>query len=120
ATLNIPSLRANDCNGQCSWTRTLTNKSNVTETWSTAAYRYENDATITVTPDTFVLAAGASQAITIEYTACAGILNTIRFNEIVLSPSDTNIPSSRITLAATPTAIGNCVLPDLIYMNGFE
>ncbi|VAW35855.1 hypothetical protein MNBD_GAMMA01-1415, partial [hydrothermal vent metagenome] len=42
ATLNIPSLRANDCNGQCSWTRTLTNKSNVTETWSTAAYRYEN------------------------------------------------------------------------------
>lgn len=120
-SLNIPSVRQNNCSGSCSWSRTVTNKSSTdTFTWSTADVKYRNDAMITVTPSSFELAPGASQAFTINYIVCDGTLNQLRFDDVVFEANDNNVPFSRITLAAVPTATGDCSPYDLIFENGFE
>ncbi|HFC30323.1 MAG TPA: hypothetical protein ENJ44_04690, partial [Oceanospirillales bacterium] len=120
SSLNIPSLRSNSCNGQCAWTRTVTNKTNTSLTWNTPAIRYENEANLQISPNNFTLAAGESQILTFIYTVCSGTLNTIRFGDFALNPSDGSLPTSRITLAVKPTGTGTCTLSDLIFANGFE
>ncbi len=120
STLNIPSLRSNSCNDTCAWTRTVTNKSNASLTWTSPALRFVEDANLQISPSNFTLAPGESQSLTFLYTVCGGTLNTLRFSDFVLSPSDTSLPSSRITLAVKPTGTGTCTLSDLIFANAFE
>ena len=120
SSLNIPSLRSNSCNGQCAWTRTVTNKTNTSLTWNTPAIRYENEANLQISPNNFTLAAGESQTLTFLYTVCSGTLNTMRFGDFVLNPSDASLPTSRITLAVKATGTGICTLDDLIFAHGFE
>ncbi|MBL4661461.1 MAG: S8 family serine peptidase [Alcanivoracaceae bacterium] len=124
ATLNIPSVRSNNCAANCSWTRTVTNKSSSSHTWTTDEFKFDNATLLHVTPASFTLAADESQVLTISLDVCLGnTLGELAFNDIVLDSGDVNVPNSRITVAARTSSIGVCTLPpelDLIFDNGFE
>ena len=120
ATLNIPSVRDTNCSSNCSWTRTVKNRSSSTYTWSTADVKMRDGGVITVSPSSFELAPNATQSVEITYTVCSGTLSELRFNDVILAANSGDVPDSRITLAVLPTAIGDCSPFDLIFENGFE
>ena len=63
-TLNQPSMVNYDCKGTCTWTRTVTSVASVDTTY-TAAYDVPAGMTLTVSPETFTIAPGADQVLTI-------------------------------------------------------
>lgn len=63
-TLNRPSLADSNCLTTCSWTRTVTSTDDVARTWTVTAV---SDAPVQfdITPNSFSLAPGASQVVTV-------------------------------------------------------
>ena len=59
-SLNLASLYHSECVGECSWTRTFTSVADVSATYTVSAPEW-----ITVEPDTFTIAPGATKEITI-------------------------------------------------------
>ena len=117
--LNLPSVRDAACNPNgCSWTRTVTNRLDATGNW-TATFSSASDATVTVDPPSFQLAAGASQTLTITATPSATDTDHFAFGEIVLHESNGASPDQHITVAVKPSGAtppptlcnaGECVL----------
>ena len=124
ATLNIPSVRSNACAGSCSWTRTVTNKSSTTQTWTTTEFLFKDSVLVHVTPTSFTLAQDESQVITINADVCAdAVAGTLVFNDVILDSGSMVVPNSRITLAVKPSVAGICAPPpnlDLIFANGMD
>jgi subtilisin family serine protease len=121
ASLNIPSLRENNCNGECSWNRTVTNKLDSTVTWTASVINHNsNDTLVEVTPSAFELAPMDSQMLDITFISCSGMTNELRFHDILLTPNDSSIPSSRLTVAAIPTSLAPLSSCDLIYDDSFD
>ncbi len=121
ATLNIPSLRANDCSGTCVWRRTFTNRGSVATNWTIQTPDTANYA-LTSLPATLSLQPGESASVTF----CAQVTSTSAgpvFGEAVLTDDAAVAPDARLTVAIVPTATSAtpaAACTDLIFMHGFE
>lgn len=123
STLNLPSLRSNDCNGTCTWTRTVCSTLDTESTWEVDG----NSAAginVTFTPTDFdLLARGTSlkqgfeddpgpvsdcQTITytIEITDMALVTaGELIFLNVLLGQAPANTPALAWTVAFLPTGV---------------
>jgi subtilisin family serine protease len=110
STLNIPSLANENCQTTCSWTRTVTAVGAGSWTVSTVA---PAGASLTVSPASFTLTAGQSQALTINATNTGLPPNAWRFGSVTLAPSGA-VPPTRLPVAlrASGESVDPCVIPD--------
>lgn len=90
-TLNQPSMVNYDCKGTCTWTRTVTSVASVDTTY-TAAYDVPAGMTLTVTPETFTIAPGADQALTITADVSAMPVDVYTYASVWLETSDFVVP----------------------------
>lgn len=115
-TLNIPSMRDTACDSSCSFTRTLTSKVAGGTTW-TATYvpmAAAGAPVVTITPATFTVVGGGTQALNIAVNMGSGVSpSPLIFGYVVLTPSDTSLPTERLTLVVSGTRDG-------IFANGFQ
>ncbi|HWM04230.1 MAG TPA: S8 family serine peptidase, partial [Actinophytocola sp.] len=97
-TLNIPSLGSAGCDGTCSWTRTVTSSTAGDVTW-TAVVSAPAGMGLSVTPASFTVASGASQAIDVaaDVTGVSG--DGWQFAEVRLEPSDASVPAVHLPVA---------------------
>lgn len=91
-TLNQPSMVNYDCKGTCTWTRTVTSVASVDTTY-TAAYDVPAGMTLTVSPETFTIAPGADQVLTITADVSALPYDEVVFASVWLETNDYLIPT---------------------------
>lgn len=102
--LNIPALRNMACNGTCTWTRKVKNRLSTTGNW-TITSATDSSFSVTASPSTFSLAAGAEQTIT--FTASPSTTSTAaKFGYIKLKENGGASPDQLITVAIKGTAGG--------------
>ncbi len=82
-TLNIPSVSNANCVGACSWKRTVT--ATMDGTWTVAGMSVSEGMEITATPESFTLAAGESQEITINVDAMSAQSDVWSFGHVVMT-----------------------------------
>ncbi|MES2673811.1 MAG: S8 family serine peptidase [Pseudomonadota bacterium] len=102
STLNIASLVQDQCNVECSWTRTVTATAN--GSWTTSA---AGSPDITVSPANFELTAGQTQVITVTARVVSLPDNIFSFGQIKLTPKDTSQPTTTLPLAVKPASATN-------------
>ncbi len=90
-TLNQPSMVNYDCKGTCTWTRTVTSVASVDTTY-TAAYDVPAGMTLTVSPETFTIAPGADQVLTITADVSAMPNEEVVFASVRLETNDNLVP----------------------------
>jgi subtilisin family serine protease len=96
--LNIPSLGSSDCDGGCSWTRTVTGSAAGSVTWTTVVSAPAGMG-LSVSPSSFTLASGASQALSVTADT-SGVTGTAwRFAEVRMVPSDASVPAVHLPVA---------------------
>lgn len=122
ATLNLPSMRSNDCNGNCTWYRTVCNALDVETSW-TVAVPTAPGYHVFVAPNTFTLGpqgnllkggfedGGARSScrtllidvsITIQQVVDDGVF---LFDQITLSEDGAKSPDLKMTLSFLPTGL---------------
>ncbi|SEL57595.1 GlyGly-CTERM domain-containing protein [Colwellia chukchiensis] len=94
-TLNIPSVSNANCVGLCDWTRTVT--ATAAGTWTVEGAAISDGLIITATPETFTLAEGESQTITINVDAVAAESNAWAFGHVVMTSAEH--PTARIPVS---------------------
>lgn len=85
-TLNIASMQDSNCVGTCSWTRTVTNRSNKRATWKLSAKSGNAAMKLAVSPSSVKLAPGESADVTV--TANTTLANGWNFGELRLRPNN--------------------------------
>ncbi|WP_440223716.1 S8 family serine peptidase [Dokdonella sp. MW10] len=113
--LNLASVRNMACNGNCTFTRTLTSKLGASSTWTASYVGSTPGVTVAVSPATFTVAAGGTQAITITASVTATQANPA-FGYIVLTPQDA---AQSPALHLTSVIKGQGVV-DQIFKDGFD
>lgn len=97
--LNLPSLADSDCDGTCSWTRILQGATNNSVTWS-ASVQAPELVGVSVSPNTFSLAAGETQAVQVSANVTAvEAKNQWYFARLTLIPDDISVPEVHFPLA---------------------
>jgi subtilisin family serine protease len=94
-TLNIPSVSSANCVGLCDWTRTVT--ATTAGTWTVEGVTISDGLVITASPATFTLAAGESQAITINVDAIRAESDAWSFGHVVMTSA--GHPTARIPVS---------------------
>ncbi len=113
-TLNVPSMQHSACAGSCSWTRTVDSAVASSVTW-TVTTSGPLGLLLSVTPASFTLGSGASQALTIQAQMSFLLpLNVFVFGEVTLTPNNPAIPAAHFPIAVRPTATSS------IFADGFE
>ncbi|MEZ5461030.1 S8 family serine peptidase [Dokdonella sp.] len=102
-TLNIPSMRNTNCTPNCTFTRTVTSKLATSSTWN-ASFESADGVSATVSPSSFTIAAGATQALTItvtpdEYGPNNQLPNHPSFGDVVLVETGALSPDEHMTVA---------------------
>lgn len=124
STLNLPSMRSNDCQGTCSWQRTLTNKLDFPVEWNFDATAPAT-LNVQVQPLSFTLAAGESVTVDV----CVNVVSTsadMQFARLFLTETLDSAPPSEMTIAVRAnSAAGNpgaSCLPQEppLFADGFE
>ncbi len=111
--LNLASMANHACSGTCSWQRTVRSTLAQSQQWQ-ASVVAPLGVSGTVTPANFTLAAGASQALTIEIDLSGQPVAAWRFARVELQPiGGAPAPAP----AQMPIA---AALSDLIFANGFQ
>ncbi len=115
--LNIPSVRNMDCNPNCTFTRTVKSTLAGSSTWN-VTFETTSGIEATVTPATFTLAAGATQALTIVvspggYGPSMAAPNAPGFGHVVLTEAAAQSPAEHITVAIRGVRDG-------IFKDGFD
>lgn len=103
--LNIASVREMNCQGTCTWKRTVKNQMSTAGTWNVTASG--DGFTLAATPATFTLPPGQTQEITITATP-GGVLSAIKFGSVTLKEANGQSPDQHITAALKGT---NAALP---------
>ncbi len=119
-TLNQPSMVNYDCEGNCSWTRTLTSVLPAVDTW-TVSTNADPNLEITVTPDQFTLDPGASVELTITANVSAPSGEQL-FGAVTLTPTTamvTRLPVVVVVggapiISIDPTEITSVQLAELV------
>ena len=99
--LNLASMADNQCLLTCSWTRTVKSTLAGEESW-TATATAASGLNITVSPSSFTLAAGATQAIVITADAGSAPRDEWLFGEVQLTPAGT-APAAHFPVAVLST-----------------
>ena len=110
-TLNLASLRDENCNSTCYWTRTLTNKDSIAHTWNVSV-ETDSDSEVLVSPSNFNLLANQSIALDIDFNITGGTINQYRFARVILTENNHELPQSQLTIVVN--------VNDLVFSNGFE
>jgi subtilisin family serine protease len=116
--LNVPSVRNMNCTPNCTFTRTVTSKLAASSSW-TVSSTSQYGVTVAVTPATFTIPAGGTQALAItvtldDYGPGTALPNTPAFADILLTPSSAAVsPVEHITVAVRGPRDG-------IFKNGFD
>ena len=106
--LNLPSLANNNCIISCQWTRTFNSAlSSTTATYSVSVSGLSGGLKLTVSPTSFTLAPGASQAITVTADVSGLSFKQWAFAQIDITSSDNGddgrpIPAMHLPLAVEP------------------
>lgn len=115
-TLNLASLRNNDCITNCKWLRSFTNKDDVTHSWSITSESDSGSDILVLSNNTpvtqFTLESGKSITLEISYSMVSGPINEHRFAKVLFTDIESLIPQSKLTLVV--------YLDDFIFNNGFE
>ncbi|HSX58571.1 MAG TPA: choice-of-anchor J domain-containing protein, partial [Tahibacter sp.] len=116
-TLNLPSMRDAACNGSCAFTRTVKSTVASGTTW-TATYVpmvATGAPAVTITPASFTVVGGGTQALTVDVAMGYGATGTVpmTFGHVVLTPGDNTLPVERLTLSVAGTRDG-------IFADGFD
>ena len=99
ASLNLTGLGEDACVVNCSWTRTVTNTLDVPSKW-----RARNVAGVTVSPETFYLAPGASQQLSITFDVSAAAIGEWQFSNVRLRDLFHHAPDAHLPITALPKA----------------
>ncbi len=99
-TLNLASLQNNACVGECSWTRTFKSVAGVSATYTVGAPPW-----MTVTPNNFTIAAGATQVVTFTADVSALIPDEWQFVTISFDTDDVHSVGKPISDVTIPAAI---------------
>jgi subtilisin family serine protease len=95
--LNLPSLADDNCEGLCSWQRTLESTLDSSSTW-TASASGPSGMNLSVSPSTFTVLPGGSVTLTVEADVRDLPENQWSFGEVILSSQ--SVPEIRLTVAA--------------------
>lgn len=101
-TLNLASLADNACDSICSWTRTVTGAAGGGVSWTASFTSDRPNMTATVTPSSFSVPAGGTQALTIEVDVSGqGQSNDEGwiFGRVDLTPSNASLPVTHLPVA---------------------
>lgn len=112
-TLNLASVYSSLCLAECSWSRTVKNPLAVATSWSTSVVEPDG-VTISVSPASFDLAAGAEQVLTITANVEAATIGGWYFGDIQFVEDGALAPDSHIPLAVNPSA---GIVPDKVTIN---
>ncbi len=108
-SLNMASMAESECVLECSWTRTFTSTASGSVTWNVTASA-GGGVNVTVSPTSFTIAPGATQAVTITADVESAASDTWHFGSVVLTPVE-EVPAAHLPIAVQPTT-GS--LPDLV------
>jgi subtilisin family serine protease len=98
STLNLGSLGEDDCDGTCTWTRTVTSRAGVPTTWRATATG-PADLRWTIAPAEFTLAPGATQTVTITADVRRLPVGRWNFGAVTLTPKGGGVPATRLPVA---------------------
>nr|WP_306271337.1 choice-of-anchor J domain-containing protein [Ornithinimicrobium sp. HY1793] len=104
STLNLPAFVETACEGECSWTRTVTSIADGAASY-TATVEAPEGVTVTVTPETFTLESGASQEITVTADVSSATVGSWAFGNIALETTDQHADGSDIAGQHLPVAV---------------
>lgn len=122
-TLNLPSMRANDCNGTCEWTRTVCSALGADSDWaintpSPSGYDViVSHGNFSLLPEgafykdgfeNLISPASSCQTFTVSVEVTEGALVTageLIFDEITLSESGAQSPDLKLTITFLPTGV---------------
>jgi subtilisin family serine protease len=111
--LNLASMANENCQGTCSWTRTVTSVASGSVSW-TASTTAPAGASLSVSPASFTLAPGQSQTLTVTATNDGLPANAWRFGAVTLAPASPGVPAARLPVALRAAGVGveTCDIPD--------
>jgi subtilisin-like proprotein convertase family protein len=113
--LNLPGMANSQCTDSCTWTRTLRSVLPTSQSYN-AAVLVPAGASGSVSPASFTLAPGATQALTITFVAGTIAANTWTFADVLIEP--TGAAASRKSLVSFDGAPA-LPIPDNQYAGGF-
>jgi uncharacterized repeat protein (TIGR01451 family) len=99
STLNMPSLGKGACYQTCSWNRTFRSTLSTGMTW-TIDLSALGGMDLTVSPTSFNIPAGGTQAITVNADVRRATPNAWAFGEVRLIPSDPAVPTLHLPVGA--------------------
>jgi len=129
-TLNLPLLRNQTCNPNCTWTRTFKSRLATSSSW-TISSSVASTFAVTATPSTFTVAAGATQTVTFKATPNT-LLTQFAFGRITLTETTAPTalsPPEHITVAVQSTtappqsvtcAAGTCTFKTDLLVSSFS
>lgn len=98
AQLNLASMAESACIATCEWRRTVRNPGTTPVTW-TAQTNTSGGVALSVTPNSFTLAPGASQSLTIKAQPTRAAMNTWLEGRVVLMPDQATVPKAALPVA---------------------
>jgi subtilisin family serine protease len=108
--LNLPSLRNVNCSPSCTFTRTVTNRLATAGDWQVSYEGLSGDLRASVTPDSFTLAPGESQTLSITLAPPHGVvMHTPGFGRLLFTESQQRSPQQHFTVVIGGTGSFNFV-----------
>lgn len=98
SSLNLATLGADDCDGECAWTRTVTSRAGAPTTWK-AVTSGPRELRFTVSPAQFTLAPNATQTLTITADVRKLPVGQWNFAEVRFVPAGGAVPETRLPVA---------------------
>jgi hypothetical protein len=97
-TLNLATIGEDDCDGECTWTRTVKSRAGVATTWK-AVTSGPRELRFTVSPAQFTLAPNATQTLTITADVRKLPVGQWNFGQLRLVPTNGAVPETRLPIA---------------------
>ena len=98
SSLNLATLGEDDCDGTCTWTRTVTSRAGAPTTWK-AVTSGPRELRFTVSPAQFTLVPNATQTLTITADVRKLAVGQWNFGEVRLVPAGGAVPETRLPVA---------------------
>jgi hypothetical protein len=98
SALNLGTLGEDDCDGTCTWTRTVTSRAGAPTTWRATATG-PSELKWTISPAEFTLAPGATQAVTITADVRKLSVGRWNFGAVTFTPTTASVPATRLPVA---------------------
>ncbi len=120
STLNLASMRSNDCQGRCTWTRTFTNRLSTPATWN---FALNAPATLDFQSFPTSITLGPNESASVQF--CVNVVSTdaaIQFGEVIATEQGAQAPDSRLTLAVVTGSVSSSNEPcePALFEDGFE